>query len=571
MTNDHGHILVVDDNRMNRLKLSRSLEKQGHTVALAENGRQALEMMQAQAFDLALLDIVMPEMDGYQTLERLKRDSALRDIPVIMISAIDEMESIVKCVEMGAEDYLPKPFDPVLLKARIGASLGKKRLRDKLALLNQVGQELTATLDLPRVVERLLRALTEIVGAQGAMVWLRDQEQADSLVCQGALFHGQKRSLPNLRLSRGQGVAGWVAENGQSAIVHHAPDDARFFPGVDQQTGSSTTSLLAVPLWTGDTVSGVLQVVNKLDGNQVPGQGGQVPGQGGQVPGQGGQVPGQGGQVPGQGGQVPGQGGQVPGQGGFDEDDGVLVETLAASAAVALDNARLVEALRQRTAELEARNEELDAFAHTVAHDLKNPLTVISGFASLLVKANARMKREKLQEHLHIIAQHGRKMDNIIDELLLLSSVRKVDEIDLHTLPMAALASHATQRLAYLIEEYQAEVLIPDAWPAALGYGPWIEEVWVNYLSNAIKYGGQPPRIELGAFPPSIPPKGGEVSDHLKGGEVSELVKILYYRYPKDNNSSFFEFTFDYDTPLANCLHSQAMVRCHTRSSVTSS
>lgn len=131
MTDKHGHILVVDDNRMNRLKLSRGLEQQGHTLALAENGQQALEMVQAQPFDLMLLDIVMPEMDGYQVLEHMKRDSTLRDIPVIVISALDEMESVVKCIKMGAEDYLPKPFDPVLLKARIEACLEKKRLRDQ--------------------------------------------------------------------------------------------------------------------------------------------------------------------------------------------------------------------------------------------------------------------------------------------------------------------------------------------------------------------------------------------------------------------------------------------------------
>jgi len=126
-----GHILVVDDNRMNRLTLSHSLELQGHTVALAENGRQALDVVRAGPFDLMLLDIVMPEMDGYQVLAEMKRDSALRDIPVVVISAVDEMESIVKCIEMGAEDYLPKPFDPVLLRARIEAGLEKKRLRDQ--------------------------------------------------------------------------------------------------------------------------------------------------------------------------------------------------------------------------------------------------------------------------------------------------------------------------------------------------------------------------------------------------------------------------------------------------------
>jgi signal transduction histidine kinase len=130
MANDHGHILVVDDNRMNRLKLSRGLEQQGHTVALAENGQQALKMLQKDPFDVVLLDIIMPEMDGYQVLEQIKNDGALRDIPVIVISALDEMDSVVRCIEMGAEDYLPKPFDPVLLKARLGASLEKKKLRD---------------------------------------------------------------------------------------------------------------------------------------------------------------------------------------------------------------------------------------------------------------------------------------------------------------------------------------------------------------------------------------------------------------------------------------------------------
>ncbi len=130
-TKEHGHILVVDDNRLNRLKLSHGLEQQGHTVALAENGQQALDMIQGQPFDLVLLDILMPEMDGYQVLGCMKEDPTLRDIPVIVISAIDEMESIVKCIKMGAEDYLPKPFDPVLLRARIGAGLQKKWLRDQ--------------------------------------------------------------------------------------------------------------------------------------------------------------------------------------------------------------------------------------------------------------------------------------------------------------------------------------------------------------------------------------------------------------------------------------------------------
>jgi adenylate cyclase len=126
-----GHILVVDDNRMNQLMLARGLEQQGHRVAFAEHGRQALEMLAAQDFDLILLDIEMPEMNGYQVLERLAADVHWRELPVVIISAVEEIDSVVRCIEMGAEDYLTKPFNPVLLKARVDASLEKKRLRDE--------------------------------------------------------------------------------------------------------------------------------------------------------------------------------------------------------------------------------------------------------------------------------------------------------------------------------------------------------------------------------------------------------------------------------------------------------
>jgi adenylate cyclase len=126
-----GTVLVADDNRMNRLLLGRSLEQQGHTVVFAEHGREALELLRQRTFDVLLLDVVMPELDGYHVLEELKGDTHLRDIPVIMTSALDELDSVVKCVEMGAEDYLTKPINPVLLNARVNASVEKKRLRDQ--------------------------------------------------------------------------------------------------------------------------------------------------------------------------------------------------------------------------------------------------------------------------------------------------------------------------------------------------------------------------------------------------------------------------------------------------------
>lgn len=126
-------ILIVDDNRMNRLLLSRGVEQQGHKVAFAENGRQALDMIGggSAVYDLILLDVEMPELDGYQVLERLRGNIHWRDIPVIVTSSLDEIDSVVKCIELGAEDYLHKPVNPVLLKARLNASLEKKRLRDE--------------------------------------------------------------------------------------------------------------------------------------------------------------------------------------------------------------------------------------------------------------------------------------------------------------------------------------------------------------------------------------------------------------------------------------------------------
>jgi adenylate cyclase len=128
---DSARLLVADDNKVNRLLMQRSLELQGHRVTLALNGREALDMLKRETFDLLLLDIEMPEMNGFQVLEHLKADLQLRDLPVIVTSSLESVDDVVRCIELGAEDYLSKPVNPVLLKARLAASLEKKRLRDQ--------------------------------------------------------------------------------------------------------------------------------------------------------------------------------------------------------------------------------------------------------------------------------------------------------------------------------------------------------------------------------------------------------------------------------------------------------
>jgi two-component system cell cycle response regulator len=157
-----GRILVVDDNQLNRSVLTRSLQKEGYAVETAENGLLAFELLrQPPSFDVVLLDILMPELDGYETLARIKSDDAIKHIPVIMITAVDELESVIRCIEMGATDYLHKPFNGPILQARISASLATKRLRDlELEYLEQVGHVTaaagaveTATFDLTNLNE----------------------------------------------------------------------------------------------------------------------------------------------------------------------------------------------------------------------------------------------------------------------------------------------------------------------------------------------------------------------------------------------------------------------------------
>jgi signal transduction histidine kinase len=149
-----GRLLVVEDDAASRELLRRRLERDGHRVWEASNGMQALQQLNAGVYDLMLLDVMMPEMDGYEVLARLKRNPLLRDLPVIMISGVDESRSAIRCIEMGAEDYLAKPFDPVLLRARIGASLEKNRLRDR---------ERRRTAELEQALLQLKEAQTQLV------------------------------------------------------------------------------------------------------------------------------------------------------------------------------------------------------------------------------------------------------------------------------------------------------------------------------------------------------------------------------------------------------------------------
>ena len=184
----------------------------------------------------------------------------------------------------------------------------------------------------------------------------------------------------------------------------------------------------------------------------------------------------------------------------YDEKDVELVAYVADVVWSIVERKQAQEALRHYAEQLAAQNTELDAFAHTVAHDLKSSLGIITGFAQLLVYRYETMSPGDIAEASNYIFRTGQKLDTIIEELMLLTGVRKQEVIP-EPLDMSSIVREAIGRLQMLIQDQQAQITLHSeaAWPEALGYAQWIEDVWVNYISNAIKYGGRPPRVELGA------------------------------------------------------------------------
>lgn len=460
-------LYMEDDVGLARL-FQKKLRRAGYQVDIAHDGAEGLALYRANNYDVVAVDHKMPVHDGLEVIRILASEGPLP--PTLMITGAGNEKIAIEAMKLGAGDYIVKDVEGgylELLPSVIEQVLNQRQLVEEkrqalnslqqlnrnLSLLNLVGQKLAALLDLQEIMKLLMEAVTETIGAEGTSVWLKEETGKGDLVCHAAFRQNQNNASPaqKARLAAGQGIVGRVVQQGQSLILPTPPGNHDDTQDMEVELDESTTSLLAVPLRARDTVIGALEVVNKQNGP-------------------------------------------------FDADDQSLVETLAASAAIAIDNARLVETLRRQTVELKARNEELDAFAHTVAHDLKTPLGPLMGLSEMLDMYYETMPEDTIKQGLHAIKRNGRKMSNIIDELLLLAKMHDTD-IELMPLDMRNIIEEAQQRLSYMIDESEAEIILPDTWPEALGYGPWIEEVWVNYLSNAIKYGGEPPRLELGATP----------------------------------------------------------------------
>jgi signal transduction histidine kinase/DNA-binding response OmpR family regulator len=476
-------ILVVDDSASVVEALTSILSGQGYQVESCRDGKSAWNRLVAAAErrdpmpDLLLLDINMPGIDGLTLLSRIRADERFALLPVIILTVEADPKTRLAALGGGANDYLPKPIQTVELLARVktltGWKLAERLQQSRLEHLIEAGRILLSTLDLDSVLERVMEITMVEMDTEDAAIWLRESD--GGLKCQVA-FGRAARRLVGVRMPPGRGVAGWVLKQKKSALVPDAQADSRFNPEVDEQLGFKTRDLVTVPLLVRGTGIGVLQVANKNHG-------------------------------------------------AFSSTDLAWMEVLAPLAGAAIASARLFQELQertvqlqQRTIQLQAHNEELDAFAHTVAHDLKNPVTSMVGYATMLEATYADLSEQDLYGCLKRIARSAEKMSRIVEELLLLAGVRK-REVEMGPLDMASIVAEAMQRMTSMIEGSQAEIVLPETWPVAVGYGPWVEEVWVNYISNAIKYGGQPPRVELGASLPSIPP--------ARGGQAKEVVSPL--------------------------------------------
>ena len=326
--------------------------------------------------------------------------------------------------------------------------------------LLEISRELASTTSLERLLHRIVAAAVELTGSETAGILLEQDGELRFVA-----VHHLAEQLFDIPMPIDASVAGACFSSGEVVIVPDVQHDPRYCRAVEQTIGYKIRSLLAVPLESGETRIGVLEVESKV---QPPGQ---------------------------------------TARHAFQPEDVETLRVLAAQATVAIENARLVEALQAAHDEARqalAENQELDAFARTAAHDLKSPLALLVSWGELTAICLDEQDHGGVREGVERIVQMGHKMSSMVDELLLLATMRREDAVPIEPLDMTTVVRGARARLEGMIEEYRAHVVCPQEWPRALGYGPWVETIWANYVSNAIRYGGgrhsgAPPHVTLGA------------------------------------------------------------------------
>ncbi len=431
MNTETGFVLVVDDNEMNRDLLARRLERQGHTVLTAENGEEALIQIRQHTFDLVMLDIMMPVMNGFEVLQQMKADENLRHIPVIIISAAEDTENVIKGIELGAEDYLTKPYNAPVLKARIGASLEKKRLHDKqaafleeLAVMRQIDRELNATLDVKRAMEITLRWALHQSGDEAGLMGIMQDGRFYLVASQGYSYEvtGEDSSFLPYEIPAIQ----QVLQSGETAAVENT-----FGAGILARTNSQ----LAVPVRRDSAVVAIL-----LLENTQPKQ--------------------------------------------WSQETLNFLNRLSNHAAIAIANAQLYESVQ-------SANHAKTEFVSFVSHELKIPMTSIKGYADLLLSGSFGPINEVQTNFLGTIRSNVDRMARLVSDL---TDISRIEAGRLHLESKAVSLEEVVTEVmqstqAQIAEKQQSLILeIPKELPPVWADRNRLIQILTNLISNAYKY-----------------------------------------------------------------------------------
>ncbi len=433
-------ILIVDDNAVTRDILTIQLEAQGHLVVTAVDGQDAIFQLSQSPIDLILLDIIMPNMDGFELLSFVKADEMYRYIPVIILSAIEDMESMVQGIEMGAEDFILKAGNPNLLKARIRACLVKKRVRDQeqlhlkeLAILQEIDMELNHSLDMKRAMEITLDWAIKRTEAEAGLMATLIEDQVEVVASRGYTYelyeHDQALlldSLPALQTALEEEKLVCIADTEGAGLLIR------------------TRSQIALPIYRETAVIAMLLL-------------------------------------------------ESPHPNQWNSDVTIFLNRLGNHAAIAIANAQLYEAVQ-------FANEAKTEFVSFVSHELKNPMTSIKGHAKMLVSGDFGQVNETQSDFLYTIQNNVDRMDRLVSDLTDISRMEsgKVT-LNVQKVSLSEITEDVVATLQAQIDEKEQKIHVtfPETLPFLFGDRTRLIQILLNLLSNAHKYTPQGGNIEI--------------------------------------------------------------------------
>jgi signal transduction histidine kinase/DNA-binding response OmpR family regulator len=449
-------LLVVDDVDDNRFALTRRLTREGYrNLATAADGQEALELLNSQPFDLVLLDIMMPRLNGYEVLQRMKADGRLQHIPVIMISAVDELDSVIRCIELGAEDYLPKPFNPTLLRARVGAALERKRLLDELRArtsdlaqsvselraLGEVSQAINSTLDLEAVLNAIVAKASELSGTEAGSIYVFDETSGEYRL---RATYGMTEALIDSIKDQHAGVSEAVERATGQRLPFQAPDLRAEPPSLarDIMLRAGYLARLVVPLLSGERVVGALVVRRK-------------------------------------------------GPGEFTKSTVELLQTFATQSVLAIQNAALFSEIAEKSRQLALASQHKSQFLANMSHELRTPLNAVLGYTELMLDEVYGKMPGRMRETLERIERNGRHLLGLINDVLDLAKIEAgqltLALADCSLTEVIANVQSAVESLAREKDIALAVEVTPDL-PLAHGDQHKLTQVLLNLVGNAIKF-----------------------------------------------------------------------------------